>query len=465
MLQKLEHHGRLIGECPLPGEGFDNDVFPSHPNGIQVAEDRFLVIYATRGYRGVDDNLSVCYQLRDGDYDGNILAEGFLTRSTDDWDPFFDGHRYVRQHGHPVAFGVPAGARINGSVPAHAGLFAVKWRIVARRLREDEPHLMVDIDEHHDLTARTQGCEWMQIRLRADRSDVDVVEPPKALRQEGYEAGAYLCQRDVRTMNQSYTQPVPYTADGTEWADVNHFDQHGYFGVPPTVAPLRYKYDPSRDRFRWVETGPLIDAGLFEASLVAPRSLGASGADGNWIIESRTKEGGQRAGHWRPGGEPDFGGPVGWATLTDLFADTPEVIKPSEPRNNAPITAFRCADGEVRLLSGDPVASPYHNPRNPLYIWDIDPDAGFVPSRRELVLDIVAAGIPIPEDDLPKCEMAKVLPHAGGTSQVVLHGIYPRSVNQPYLTGRVADSEGKKHTGIYYARLHYDRDIPGVWQF
>ena len=324
---------------------------------------------------------------------------------------------------------------------------------------------MVDLDEHHDLTARTQGCEWIQVRLRTDKNDIEVVEPPKALRQEGYEAGAYLCERDVRTMNQSYTQPVRYTLDGTEWADVNHFDQHGYFDMPPTVAALRYRYDPDRDRYRWVQTGPLIDAGLFEASLVAPRELGASGHDGSWIIASRTKEGAQRAGHWRPGGEPGFGGPVGWARVGDPITDTPAVSRPDEPRNNAPVTAFRCADGEVRLLTGDPSVSPYQNPRNPLYLWDIDPDGGFMPTRRELIMDIVASGIPIPEQDLPKCEMAKVLPHRGGRSQIVLHGVYPRSIDQPYLTGKSADPEGKKHTGIYHARLHYDQDLPGVWRF
>ena len=126
MLERIEHLGRLIDECPLPGQQFADNVFPSHPNGTQVAENRYLVIYATRGYRGIDDNMSICYQLRADDYVGPILSEGFLTRSTDDWDPFFDGHRYVRQHGHPVAFGVPDGALVDGRVPDHAGLFAIK---------------------------------------------------------------------------------------------------------------------------------------------------------------------------------------------------------------------------------------------------------------------------------------------------------------------------------------------------
>ena len=52
-------------------------------------------------------------------------------------------------------------------------------------------------------------------------------------------------------MNQSFVQAVPLDAACTEWADVNHFDQR-------RVAALRYRYDPARHRYDWVETGPFV---------------------------------------------------------------------------------------------------------------------------------------------------------------------------------------------------------------
>src|SRR5688500_6416359 len=106
MTTSIHHRGRLIGEAALPGETRADDVFPSHPNGIQISRTRFLVLFGTRGYRGVDDNRSILDQVRYGAYDGPVVREGMVTQTMNDWDPFGDDRRFVRQTGHPGAFGV-----------------------------------------------------------------------------------------------------------------------------------------------------------------------------------------------------------------------------------------------------------------------------------------------------------------------------------------------------------------------
>src|SRR5688572_19777501 len=72
-LQGIAHQGMLIRECTLKGETRADDVFPAHPSGIQVSRERWLLLYATRGFRGVDDDLSIIYQLRQGGPDGKVV--------------------------------------------------------------------------------------------------------------------------------------------------------------------------------------------------------------------------------------------------------------------------------------------------------------------------------------------------------------------------------------------------------
>src|SRR2546427_6676504 len=44
-------------------------------NCIQVRRDRWLVVYSTHGYRGVDDERSIIYQLRADAPDGKVRSE------------------------------------------------------------------------------------------------------------------------------------------------------------------------------------------------------------------------------------------------------------------------------------------------------------------------------------------------------------------------------------------------------
>lgn len=57
---------------------------------------------------------------------GPVLREGVFARSIDDWNPRVGGRLCVKQHGQPVAFGVPKGERSGGSPVPHANLFVVK---------------------------------------------------------------------------------------------------------------------------------------------------------------------------------------------------------------------------------------------------------------------------------------------------------------------------------------------------
>ena len=184
---KVEPLGCLIGECSLPGERRADDVFPAHPNGLQASRHTWLLLYATRGWRAVDDDRSIVYQLRRGAPDGELVREGVLAAATDDWDATGDGTPYVRQHGHPVLFGLPKGAVIDGREPVHAGLFVAKWRIKAMG-RFDPATGTVSRD--HDLWERTQGVQWAQFRLNDREDDIVIVQPAAELRQEGHGHGA-----------------------------------------------------------------------------------------------------------------------------------------------------------------------------------------------------------------------------------------------------------------------------------
>ena len=82
MIKNIEYRGRLIGECSLPGETRQEEVFPAHPNGIPVSRNRWLLVYATRGWRAGDDDMSIIYQIRADKPDGALLKEGLFKNFT-----------------------------------------------------------------------------------------------------------------------------------------------------------------------------------------------------------------------------------------------------------------------------------------------------------------------------------------------------------------------------------------------
>src|SRR6478752_4175150 len=81
----LEHGGMFIRDSTLPGERRKDDVHPRCAVCVQLARMRWLIVYTTRGYRGVDDERSVLYQVRRDGPDGPVVKEGFLAQAGANW--------------------------------------------------------------------------------------------------------------------------------------------------------------------------------------------------------------------------------------------------------------------------------------------------------------------------------------------------------------------------------------------
>lgn len=437
MLTQLQHRGVLISECSVPGETRADGTIPAHPSGIQVSRDRWLLLYSTRRFLGVDDERSIAYQLRAGSPAGRLVKEGLLAQSIDNWDALGDGRVSVKQHGHVSAFGVPRGALIGGKAAPHANLFVAKWRRVAR-LFDPQRNYVFHMKEEPDLRRRTLTVQWVHFRLNQAEDDVEIVAPASMLRQKGYEEGPRFCSAEgVDAMNQTFTQAVPFNADCTEWADANHFDQR-------CVAPLKYRYNPQLDRYEWVETGPFMgrpEDMLIEASL--------AWADGSWVLAARTDHG---AG--------DHG--AAWVRTDDPFTHLPPITYGAEPICQGPLTLYRCPDGVLRMFAGDKRHSPYGQTRDPLYCWDVDAH-DFTTSNRRVVFDTVQAGLPFRTASRPIADMCKLLPHQGRT-QYLVHRVRVGAIAHPYADVLLNDTE-MAHSAIYHAELTYDRWYPEPWRF
>ena len=426
-IESIEHMGVLIRECSLSGETRKDNVVPAHPNGIQVSPNRWLLIYATRTFRGVDDDLSIVYQLREGTIDGRVIKENFFSRAQSNWDPLGDGHaNYVRQLGHPVLFGVPRGARIGGKPAPSANVFVAKWRRTARLLDPEKNQLLREIPDRTP-SLRTQAVEWVQFRLNAAENDIEIIRPIALLRQKGYDDGDVFCAAPVKNINESFVQAVPYNRDGTEWADCCHFDGG-------QLACLKYVFNSGLGHYEWSTMGPLITAPngrLSEASLAR---LG-----GRWIVAGR----------------PSTAGVV-WLATEDPFAKMPPIVHCDVPATTTPRTAYVWADGVLRLFTGDPSVSPYNAVRNPLYCWDIEASNRFTAGNRRVIFDSVKAGLPIRPPARPMIDMCKLLPHVGGRVQWIVHRVQVGGTSTP------ADREP---CAIYYAKVTYAQAYPGRWEF
>ncbi len=222
MIEKIESRGFYIEECSLDGETKADQRVPAQHNTIQVSRNRWFVVYETRGFRGVDDNCSVIYQLRKDGPDGDVLAEGYLEKSIDDWDPLGDGRKFVRQGNHSIAFGVPKGALVNGQRVPHEGVFAVAWGNHARVLDAETNYLWHNGEM--PTPAESHRGAWMQFRLNEGENDIEIVQPLKRLRQKGYETGEALCSHEeLRSMNHSFVGPVAYNEDRSEWVHAQHW--------------------------------------------------------------------------------------------------------------------------------------------------------------------------------------------------------------------------------------------------
>src|ERR1043165_426019 len=261
-LADIKPVGMFIKDSTLPGETRKDDVVPRHAVCIQVAKMRWLIVYYTHGFRGVDDERSILYQLRRDAPDGEVIKEGFLARVNADWRPDGvpappPGKTYFKQHGHAVAFGVPKGAIVDGKPAPNANVFVAQWRVLGRRLIAKEDRLERAANDPV-LMAKTQDVEWVQFRLNDREVDLEILQAITQLRPKGDG------KLPSASMNQSFCPPVPFNKSASEWVVCNHFDKG-------RLAGLKFRFDPGSKRYEWVETSPFLadpKRPLSEASIV-----------------------------------------------------------------------------------------------------------------------------------------------------------------------------------------------------
>ncbi len=59
MIEFIKPQGKLLHECGIEGERQSDDVYPAQINGCQLSADRWMLIFATRGWRNVDDDIEL----------------------------------------------------------------------------------------------------------------------------------------------------------------------------------------------------------------------------------------------------------------------------------------------------------------------------------------------------------------------------------------------------------------------
>jgi hypothetical protein len=425
-------------------------------DAMPLSRDRWFVLYSTRGwlgsdqgFRGNDNDRSIIYQVREGGPTGPILREKALARYIEDWDPLGDGSRHLRQHFQTGCFGVPKGALVHGKRVAHENHFVASWYCCARTKGvgpADIPPVAVD----EELFDRVFDVQWVQFRLADSGDDIEIVQPPLALRQLGFERGEQFCDIMPRcTMNMWYVKPAPYNSDMSQWVLVPHFSRG--------IAAIRLAFSAERGVYEWVETGKLFCVGrqsgvtadpnasyrLTETSLLRHRD--------SWLIAARSAEPGSRN---TPG--------TAWIRTDDLFRPLPKPLFPGAPRSNAPTGVFRCPDGVIRIFTGDASISPYRNARDPLYCWDVDVDNAFAITNRRVVFDVTKADLFVRPDTSPRIDMPNLLTHAGGREQYISFRVRLRRSQAPVT--RINDEE-KRRSALHHARILYDEDHPPAWQF
>lgn len=445
MITDITPCGILAGDCSLPGETRNDDRFVGLLNGIQVGRDRFVLVFTTRGFRGTDDNCSVVYQLRDGDYDGRIIKEGMLAQAVDDWDVLETGRLCCRTHLCPAPFGVPKGAVIDGKPAPSANVFAVTWERKARFIDPDTGFMLNTRETDPWLHASSVAIEWLQFRLNDDDDDIEIIQPKAVMRQKGFQCAYAFCNADVHQMMQPAGAPLPYNDDGTQWVGSGFFDTH--FAGRGRIAALLFTFNPESGLYEWTRTSPILCNGVIEPSLAR--------LNDTWIISARQIASMKAA----------WGGPVAWMQTNDLFGDPPNVTTPSEPLTTSPVLITTGADGGLRLFTNDANISPYDHPRDPLYCWDIDPDRDFIAEHRRVVFDSRKAGVPIKRESGIAVDNGKLLPHAGGDTQILAHRVRPVATNDPRKLGVPVTGQCKRAAGIYYAKVRYDEACDGLWRF
>jgi hypothetical protein len=226
------------------------------------------------------------------------------------------------------------------------------------------------------------------------------------------------------------------------------------------LAALKFRFNAGTGLYDWAETGPCVpdaDRHAFsEGSLV--------GLENGWLICIRARRKNAGPPDWSGGTARDRGD-TAWIRTADPFREMPAPVVVQDPNRQGPVTAYRCADGVVRIFSGDFTHSPYGQRRDPLYCWDVNP-GDFSVANRRVIFDSVAFGA-FADDKTPRSTcFAYLYAHTGGATQAVANRVmcfrYRPGVDQdapPVTPAQFAAF------GIHCGRMRFDRAYPATWRY
>jgi hypothetical protein len=445
MLVDIRYRGGFLTDTSIPGERKSDRVIPAHGNGaLRASHRRWIVFASTLDPSGWDAVKSIIYQIRSDAPDGPVLNEGLVCPAISGWDPLNEGATLRKVHGMPMAFGTPKGALRDGLPIPGANVFVVKW--YRRPLLELNGHLYQS-HQHLDIwpdgpsmNPRLLRVEWMQFRLNDAEDDIEILQPPQQLRQQGYEEGEAFCSHGPGCfMNHAMTPPVPDEGD-IDWISCESFKgteasghkTHGQF------APVRYRWDSDSGLYQWTETGPLTS--------VEGRALGEtsiSRVDDHWIVAARsfTKD-----------------GSTFWYRSTNPFESLGEPI--ARMGDWGPRHSYRCADGQLRLFYSDKDPDPDLGSRNPLRVVDVDPQTCAY-SEPRVIVDLKKAGLPFHH---PFADMAKLCPPHNGRQTLIFRTIDRQMTADPATGDPSLSDTAFAAAGIHYADLTYDA-MEETWAF
>ncbi len=436
---RIIYKGVFIDDTTIPGEQKEDWVQPSHPYCWQMSRNRWMWVFQTRAFEGIDTERSILYQIRRGAPDGPVVREKILIPFRDDWDPFEDGSKYWKIHGHPKVFGVPKGAiGADDRVVPHHNHFVAAWYRRARAVVDGKV-----LDPHADKELEgTLQLEWVQFRLNDAGDDIELLTKPTMLRQKGFESGEAICSLSERRprMNHWAHPPEPLDTTYTRWLDTPHFNNNG-------IAAIEYRFNPKTGLYEWSKTGKLVrsESGkgrFFEASI--------NRVGDEWILCVRNR------GHVLDGYR---GSCTAWFRTKDPFAGFGEPHYAPTPSSYCPRTSWLMPDGKLRIFSGDFAASPHRQKRDPLFCWDVNPQNFSVSNVRTILDGRQTLGM-----ELPMIGFAKLSP-VHNNRQILTFRV--TTLNHRFATERwpAVTAHDLAQSGAHYCVIRYARTVPDSWRF
>ena len=444
MITNIEYKGALVGNCDISGERKSDGVVPAHANGAyQISENRFFMVFSTLDTRGWDSVRSIVYQIRADSPDGPIIKEKRLITAENGWKPLGGEMSFRRINGMPLIFGVPKGAKTNGKPLPNENVFALMWYCSGHLEKDGETVNSENQEKTHpglDAIPNLLHIRWLQFKLNEDESDIEIIQAPCELRQVGYETGTLICSVPSQVvMEHAMTIPIPADETCSKWVEchnVNLIDEnmgetHG------SVIPVEYSWNEKSGLYEWTRTGEVADS---EGKTAGESSISRIGDQ--WIIAVRTF---------------NAGAGTLWYKTDDLFGKG--MGKPVwRPGTYAPRHHYRCPDGVLRIFINDMRLSPQDDKRNPLYMFEVDPET-FEYSEPVVVFDARSAGLPF---EPPVVDMSKLCVHQGN-KQILIFRMISLRMTSPM--GNPITPEEMDAAGIHYVEFTYDKVEKEAWRF